>query len=121
MKINYQIMMEDQKNEHGKYIPNYEELVARASCEEEAEYIKKVQTQSKKWAGIKGCEKFAGFAFNMVYVTKQSCGHFEIFQTPQNEHYTLESVLAEAEMHAKMKCSRCVCGIQNNVIERNDR
>lgn len=110
MKINYQIMTENQKNEYGKYIPDWEALIAGATCEDEIEYIKKVQSQNKKWSEIKGWEKAAGFAFNMVYVTKQSCGHFEIFQTPQNEYYTLENVLAEAEEHMKMKCSRCICG-----------
>lgn len=110
MCINYQIMTEEQKNEHGKYIPNWEALIAGATSEEEAEYIKSVQSQNEKLVRIKRWEKSAGFAFNMVYVTKQSCGHYEIFQTPQNEHYTLENVLTEAEKYMKMKCSRCICG-----------
>jgi hypothetical protein len=110
MRINYQIMTENQKNEHGKYIPDWEALIAGATCKEEIEYIKKVQTQNEKWVRVKGWESIAGFAFNMVYVTKQICEHFEIFQSPQNEHYTPESVLAEAEKHTKMKCSKCICG-----------
>ena len=31
MKINYQIMSESQKNRHGKYIPDFEKLIAGAT------------------------------------------------------------------------------------------
>lgn len=110
MKINYQVMSEEQKNEHGKYIPDWETLKAGASCEEEKEYIDSVADFYEKIGKKKGWEDSVGFAFNMVYVTKQSCGHFEIFQSPQNEYYTLERVLEEAEEHTKSKCSRCICG-----------
>lgn len=110
MKINYQIMTEEQRNKHGMYIPNWEALIAGATCEKEVEYIRSVQIQNEKLAGIRRWNESAGFVFNMVYVTKQSCGHFEIFQTQQNEHYTLESILDEAEKYTKMKCSKCICG-----------
>ena len=43
MKINYQIMSESQKNRHGKYIPDFEKLIAGATCEDEISYIRKVQ------------------------------------------------------------------------------
>lgn len=112
MKINYQIMEESQKNSQGKYIPDFEKLIAGATCEEETAYLKEVQERFDKWLSKPGCEKYAGFAFNMVYVTRQTCGHFEIFQTPCNEHYSLEDNLKEAETHAgSMKCSRCISGI----------
>lgn len=74
MKINYQIMSESQKNRHGKYIPDFEKLIAGATCEDEISYIRKVQERSEKWLDKPGCESYAGFAFNMVYVTRQKCG-----------------------------------------------
>lgn len=111
-KINYQIMAESQKNVHGKYIPDYEKLIEGATCEDEVSYIRKVQEQSKKWLERPGYERYAGFAYNMVYITRQKCGHFEIFQTPCNEYHNLEENLHQAEEHArKMKCTRCISGI----------
>ncbi len=79
MAINFQVMTENQKNEYGKYVPDWEALKAGASCEEEKEYIEKIIAQDERWKS-KGRGEFVGFAFNMVYITKQSCGHFEIFQ-----------------------------------------
>lgn len=111
MKINYQVMGESQKNKYGKYIPDFEKLIAGATCEEEVAYIQKTQAQFERYLSKTGYESFAGFAFNMVYITRQKCGHFEIFQTPQNEHYRLEENLKQAEEHANnSKCSRCICG-----------
>ena len=93
--INYQVMA---AAADGKYYPDYEALIAGASCEEEVKYIKEVQKSN-----------FA-FAYNMVYITRQSCGHFEIFQTPQNEHYPLEYVLDGAiQLATERKCTRCIC------------
>lgn len=98
MKINYQVMTESQMIE-GKYIPVWEVLIANANSEEEKAYLQEVQK-----SGIR-------FAYNMVYVTKQTCGHYEIFQTPQNQYYSLESNLALAVETAKdRKCTRCICG-----------
>lgn len=111
MNINFQIMEDAQKNEHGNYIPDFEKLVAGATCDEEITYIQGVRERFDKWLSKTGCEKYAGFAFNMIYITKQACGHFEIFQTPCNEYYSLEKNLELAKEHAeRMKCSKCVCG-----------
>ena len=109
MAINFQVMTENQKNEYGKYVPDWEALKAGASCEEEKEYIDKIIALDEKWIS-KGRGEYVGSAFNMVYITKQSCGHFEIFQSPHNEYHTLEKVLGEAQEHTKSKCSRCICG-----------
>ena len=109
MAINFQVMTENQKNEYGRYVPDWEALKAGASCEEEKEYIDRIIAQDERWIS-KGRGEFVGFAFNMVYITKQSCGHFEIFQSPHNEYHTLEKVLGEAQEHTKSKCSRCICG-----------
>jgi hypothetical protein len=73
---------------NGKYYPEYDRLIAGATCEEEAEYLRKVK------------ERNFPFAFNMVYVMRMACGHFEIFQSPQNEHYSLEYVLKCAAENA---------------------
>lgn len=95
--VNYQIMTDSQKVD-GKYIPVWEALLANATSEEEKVYIQEVQKRGFR------------FAYNMVYVTKQACGHYEIFQTPQNQYYSLESNLALAEETAKdRKCTRCIC------------
>lgn len=113
MKINYQIMEESQKNSHGMYIPDFEKLIAGATCEEETEYLKKVQERHDKRLST-------GFAFNMVYVTRQTCGHFEIFQIPCNEYYSLEDNLKEAEEHAEsMMCTHCISGI-SRIMKRDE-
>ena len=103
-KINYQIMT----NKQGEnYIPDYDALIANATCEEEAEYIRSVKEREEQMAA-KGLR--TGFAWNMVYVNRQSCGHFEIFQTPFNEYHTLERNMQIAEEHSKERCTRCICG-----------
>lgn len=97
INVNYQIMTDSQKVD-GKYIPVWEALIANAASEEEKAYLQEVQKN-----GIR-------FAYNMVYVTKQACGHYEIFQTPQNEYYSLERNLTLAKETAKdRKCTRCIC------------
>ena len=97
-KINYQIM---EKSNDGNYYPDYEKLIAGATSKEEAEYIASVKEKAKKM-------KF-GFAWNMVYVTRYTCGHYEIFQTPQNEHYPLAEVLRHAAEYVKTRqCSSCI-------------
>ncbi len=96
MNINYQIIAATADD--GKYHPDYDALISAASCEEEAEYINEVKERS-----------FA-FSYNMVYVARQACGHFEIFQSPQNEHYPINQVLGSAAEHAAIrKCTHCIC------------
>lgn len=109
MKVNYQIMDENQKNSYGKYIPDFEKLINEATCEEEVLHIHSVQEMFENYKE-NGYEDFCGFAYNMVYITRQKCGHFEIFQTPQNEYYSVEENLKQAEKHAiESKCTRCTC------------
>jgi hypothetical protein len=79
--------------------PNYQRLIESASCKDEAVYLREIE------------ERNITFAYNMVYITRQACEHFEIFQTPQNEHYPLDNILKRAVEHAvKNKCTRCICG-----------
>lgn len=109
MRINYQIMDESQRNSFGKYLPDFKKLIDGATCEEEATYINEVMDRFDEWLNRKGAESFAGFAFNMVYITKQCCGHFEIFQSPCNEYYSLEDNLKLAEEHMRDRCTKCIC------------
>lgn len=95
-KVNYQIMPNVEQD--GKYIPDYDALLAAASSEQERRYLRRVADHDMR------------FAYNMVYVTRMMCGHFEIFQTPQNKHYSLEENLARAREHASTsRCTRCIC------------
>ena len=101
--VNYQLMSSAQKNDRGKYIPNWEMLLAAASCQEEVEYIRKVRVNIE--SGV-----MDGFTWNLVYLTKQACGHWEIFQSRCNEHYPLAQVLNQAREHADdFRCTRCIC------------
>ena len=52
-----------------------------------------------------------GWAYNMVYLMKQACGHYELFQTHVNSEKEamewLDLMTKEAEAR---KCTRCICG-----------
>ena len=95
--LNYQIMVNTDNN--GKYLPDYDELIKNASCIEEAE----------KWQEAKS--RGTSFAFNMVVCLKQTCGHWEIFQSPVNEYHRLTDELQMLVDHSReSKCTRCICG-----------
>lgn len=96
--VNYQIMDKDQKV-HGSYHPNYQMLIDNAKSEGERKYIEAIQKRD------------IIFAFNMVYVTQQKCGHYEVFQTPMNEHFELDKKLRYIEDEVKVRnCTNCICG-----------
>lgn len=100
-RINYQLIPSTRVDKVGQHIPDWDALIANATCEEEAEYLKGLQ---EKMHGL-------GFAYNMIYVTRQKCGHFEIFQTPCNVHYPLDENLKQAREHAETHaCTACTCG-----------
>ena len=100
-RINYQIIPATRVDKVGQHIPDWDALIANATCEEEAEYLKEAQ---KTMHG-------RGFAYNMIYVTRQKCGHFEIFQTSCNVYYPLDENLKQAREHAeKHSCTACTCG-----------
>ena len=108
MKINYQIMTHSNRNERGKYVPDFDILKETATTQEEKLYINDLLSRYEKYAkrGI-----FPEFAYNMVYITKLMCGHYEIFQCPQNEHYSLEENLEMAAEYAETNnCTACICG-----------
>lgn len=50
------------------------------------------------------------WAFNMVYLMKQACGHFEIFQNfVQSEDDAMHWLGLMAEESKTRKCTRCIC------------
>ena len=55
-------------------------------------------------------EKFE-WAYNMVYLMKQACGHYELFQTHVNsEKEALEWLELMAKEAENRKCTKCICG-----------
>ena len=97
MNINYQIM---KLGDTRDYYPNYDLMIANARTEEEREYIKEVKKRGST------------FAYNMVYVTRQKCGHYEIFQAPVNDIWPLEKNLEKAEEGIERYCTRCICNFK---------
>ena len=102
--INYQIL--NKKNRAGKYIPDYDAFIRDASCPEEAEYIHSVQQQDEEYER-KGYPDFAGFAYQFVFVVRNTCGHYEIYQDPYREGDDISKCLELAETVAAQKCTRC--------------
>lgn len=106
MEYNYQIMKE--KSENGNYIPNMEELKNNASCQEEIEYLNSVEAYWKEYAET-GYPELIGFTFNMCYVMRQACGHFEIFQVNvQSEEEAINWLRLMENESATRKCTRCL-------------
>lgn len=61
----------------------------------------------------KNAERLANFefAYNMVYLMKQACGHYEIFQSLVNsESEAIKWLDLMAEEAKTRKCTRCICG-----------
>ena len=51
------------------------------------------------------------WAYNMIYLMKQACGHYEIYQTHvSNEKEALDWLDLMAEEAKHRKCTRCTCG-----------
>lgn len=97
--MNFQIINNSNIND-GKYYPNYDSLLLNAEDTEQKEYI--------QWCK----ENNLSFVYNMVYITRQNCGHYEIFQCPQNEYYPLAEVLKRIETEEiRRKCTSCILKI----------
>ena len=111
MKYNYQIM--HTKNEYGHYIPDMQSLKNNASCQEEIKYIEDVEKTWEEYSRT-GHERLIGFTYNMCYVMRQACGHFEIFQTHvSDESNAIEWLKIMEEDSKKRKCTKCICGDLN--------
>ena len=94
MKFNYQIMTK--QDAEGRYIPDYDSLIANSSCEAEA----------KEWQDAQ--KRDFRFAWNMVVAMRMKCGDWEIFQTPVNQWHPLEDELEMLYSHAlESECTRC--------------
>lgn len=105
----YCIMTDEQKNEVGAYVPNYDELIANAPNEDmKAKWIASKELHAR--LGEKDA-RFGGFAFNSIYMMKMACGHYEVFQHQSRDESDLVEwiELMHTEKHYK-KCTRCICG-----------
>lgn len=107
--INYQLMSKMQKNKAGgyDYIPDYDKLRRTAFSEDEKQFIDGLVKQNEMFRerGLR-----TGFTYNMLYIIRCKCGHFEIFQCPANVLYPVRENLARAAEYAKAhECSKCTC------------
>ena len=108
LKVQYVIMTDENKNNEGSYVPNYDELIAEAPTED----------MTSKWIEAKNLHeklgetepKYQGFAFNSIYMMEMQCGHFEIFQHHvRSEDDLIEWIeLMQSDKYYK-KCSKCIC------------
>lgn len=97
----YEIMTN--KEDDGRYYPNYENLIAEAPNED----IKNVLKESQKIT-----EKFEGFAYNAIYVMKMKCGHYELFQHQVvDEDDLINWIHLMHEERNYNKCTMCICDI----------
>lgn len=106
LKAQYVIMTDENKNDEGSYVPNYDELIAEAPNED----------MTNKWIQARDLHaelggKFGGFAFNSIYMIEMKCGHYEIFQhSVRDEDDLLEWIeLMQSDKYYK-NCTRCICG-----------
>lgn len=102
MRYNY-LIMDDTYKIGEDYFPGEKGikiLIEQAKDSEEIAYIESLE--KRPWP--------LNFAFNMVYVMKQACGHYEIFQTPVHSEAEAEEWLDLMAEEAKTrKCTRCIC------------
>ena len=106
-RFNYQVMSEQASSE---YLPDYDMLIQNATCNAEAD----------KWRELQACKR--SFAWNMVYCAQMKCGHFEVFQTPQNEHCPLDDNLKRAREYAEhSKCSLCIINYRHGEERKKNR
>ena len=97
----YEIMTN--KEDDGRYYPNYENLIAKAPSED----IKNVLKESQKIT-----EKFGGFAYNAIYVMKMKCGHYELFQHQVvDEDDLINWIHLMHEERNYSRCTMCICDI----------
>lgn len=108
-KYNFVIMDESKRQKvksvyhDTEYIPGEDTidvLIYNARCKEERDYL------------IEKKERLAefGFAFNMLYVCKMACGHYEVFQVYAKDEEDALSWVKFSEDDAKTrKCTRCIC------------
>lgn len=111
IETQYSMMTEENKNETGSYVPDFEALIEEAPNAE----------MKAKWAQCrdlieetKGKDfSFDGFAYSNVYMMKMKCGDYEIFQTPGRSEEELVGwiKLMQSDKHYK-KCTSCICNFR---------
>ena len=103
--IQYVVMGEEMRNEEGKYVPDFEELIMEAPNEEMKKEWQQCQKLMKKMYENEEHKKYAYFAFNAVWLVKRSCGHYEILQ--HHCHYVDNVLQYMEEVEMTTKCSGC--------------
>jgi len=100
MEYNYLIMTEDNK-QNGKYYPGssgYAALKKMFTTLEELKYIEQIEKRN------------FGFAYNMIYIMRQACGHYEVFQTHVANRCEAVAWLKQMEIESlTRKCTKCTC------------
>ena len=95
LKAQYVIMTDENKNNEGSYVPNYDELIAEAPNDEMM--TKWIQSRDLH-AELEG--KFRGFAFNSIYMIKMSCDEDDLLEWIE---------LMQSDKYYK-DCTMCICG-----------
>lgn len=100
MNYTYIIMTEDNYY-NGRYYPcssGYAVLKKMSRTPEELKYIEQVEKEN------------IGFAYNMIYIMQQSCGHYEVFQTHVTSKIEAIAWLKQMKIESsKRRCTRCTC------------
>lgn len=99
--IPYQIM--NQKDSNGKYI--FDRIKMRFETDGVSDGVTTFLMNDARHSNDR-------FAYNMVYINKMACGHYELFQTPCNDYYSLEENLLNGYLHSlESECSSCICSL----------
>ena len=111
LKVQYVIMTDENKNDEGRFIPNYDELIAEAPNDDmRAKWIES-QSLHEKLLNGEDWKRFSGFAFNGVYMMKMKCGHYEIFQHSSiDEDDLIEWIKLIHSDKYYGECTSCICG-----------
>ena len=106
MNYIYCILSENDKNSDGKYkLSNeaFDVLVKKSESQEAKDYLfaNRERLLNRNWA------------FNLIYLMQQACGHYEIFQSfIRNEHEALAWLDKMAGGAQTRKCTACICNIK---------
>lgn len=105
----YVLMTDENQNEQGSYVPDYDELIQEAPNDE----MRAVWIHSKELHEnlSKNDLKLEGYAYNSIYMLKMACGHYEIFQHHvRDESELVEWITLMKEEEKNRKCTSCICG-----------
>lgn len=107
--VTYQVMCKDQKNQYGRYIPDFDKLIEGAHTEKETEYIKKLKRNNERMLESSSLRPVAGCTTDMVYITEYACGHYELLQASSNKGKNVDTILHDAiRSSMKCNCNRCI-------------